>query len=276
MSLNKFLARAGAASRRGGDELIRQGRVTVNGEVVADLGRKVDPGHDAVKVDGKRVFTEEARYFLFHKPEGMVTTMDDPEGRLSIRNVTDRLPGRVFPVGRLDYNTAGLLLLTNDGELTQQFLHPKFRVPRIYEAKVNGILEPADFDRLRKGVRLEDGFASAHARPIRKMEKNSYLEVSVTEGRKHVVRRLLAAVGHEVIRLMRVKFGPLELGGLPVGQWRPLDPAEVKSLKQWAESNARKVVPTGPSKGKGGAARRPPGKAKFKNINLRQRNPGKR
>jgi len=293
MRLNKFLAQAGVSSRRGGDELIRKGRVTVNGEVVSDLGRKVEPAKDAIKVDGKRVFTESFHYYLFHKPEGMITTLDDPEGRVSIKEVVQRMIGHVFPVGRLDYNTEGLLFLTNDGELAQKILHPKFQVPRRYEAKVQGILEPETFDRLRRGVRLEDGWASADVRPIRKMEKNSYLSVTVTEGRKHVVRRLMAAVGHEVIHLSRVSFGPLELGPLSRGQWRPMESGEVRRLKEWVEANAHHVAGKAkPGVGKPGpvagkprsetgqprsAAGRPrPSRApktRFKNVNLRQRNP---
>jgi 23S rRNA pseudouridine2605 synthase len=242
MRINKFLSQAGEASRRGAEDFVRQGRVTVNGEIVRDLGRQVDPVKDAVKVDGKRVFMEEFRYYLFHKPDGMVTTMEDPQGRPSLKEVVSHLPCRVVPVGRLDYHTQGFLLLTNDGELAQQFLHPRFEVPRVYEAKVNGILKPETFDRLRTGVRLEDGWATADVRPSRRMESNSYLFITVKEGRKHLVRRILSAVGHEVIRLLRVSFGPLQLGGLAVGQWRPLSLEEVKKLKQWAQSNARRIT----------------------------------
>jgi 23S rRNA pseudouridine2605 synthase len=273
MRLNKFLASAGVASRRGADDLVRQGRVTVNGQVVQDLGRKVDPEKDAVKVDGRRALVEPRRYFIFHKPDGMVTTLDDPEERASIRDVVAGLPGRVVPVGRLDYHTEGLLLLTNDGELAQRLMHPRFQVARVYEAKVNGVMESATFERLGKGVRLEDGWASAEVKPLRRMEKNSYILVTVREGRKHLVRRLLAAVGHEVIRLTRVQFGPLVLGDVPPGQWRPLDAGEVARLRDWLEAKARRDAkrpggaPEGPPKGR---------KGRFKNVNLRQRGGGSR
>jgi len=180
--LNQFLARAGVSSRRGGDELIRQGAVTLNGEVVTDLGRRLDPAKDAVKVWGKRVFAEDFRYFLFHKPDGVMATLSDPEGRPSLGDVVQDLGGgRLFPVGRLDFHTEGLVFLTNDGVLAQKLLHPRFRVPRVYMAKLQGVLEASEFGRLAEGVRLEDGWARAEVEPMERLEKNSYVRVTVRE-----------------------------------------------------------------------------------------------
>ena len=235
MRLNQFLARAGVCSRRGGDELIRRGAVTVNGEIIKDLGRQVVPEKDAVKVDGKRVFTENTQYFLYNKPEGVMSTMEDPEGRKHLGDVVRTLGGgRLYPVGRLDYNTAGLLLLTNDGDLTQRLLHPKFQVARTYSAKIQGILTKDEFAKLAAGVRLEDGWAKAEVTPVLKMQTNSYVNVTVREGRNRLVRRLFEAMGHPVVKLKRVAFGPLELGPLTTGEVRRMTPEEVKELKAFA------------------------------------------
>jgi 23S rRNA pseudouridine2605 synthase len=235
MRLNQFLARAGVCSRRGGDELIRRGAVTVNGEIIKDLGRQVVPEKDAVKVDGKRVFTENTQYFLYNKPEGVMSTMEDPEGRKHLGDVVRTLGGgRLYPVGRLDYNTAGLLLLTNDGDLTQRLLHPKFQVARTYSAKIQGILTKDEFAKLAAGVRLEDGWAKAEVTPVLKMQTNSYVDVTVREGRNRLVRRMFEAMGHPVVKLKRVAFGPLVLGPLTTGEVRRMTPEEVKELKAFA------------------------------------------
>jgi 23S rRNA pseudouridine2605 synthase len=263
MRLNQFLARAGICSRRGGDELIRRGAVTVNGAIVSDMGRQVDPEKDAVKVDGKRVFVETFQYFVYFKPEGVMSTMDDPEQRPHLGDVVRRLGGgRLYPVGRLDFNTEGLLLLTNDGDLTQKLLHPKFQVPRTYQAKVQGILTTEEFERIGRGVRLEDGWATAEVTPIRKMETNSYVRVTVREGRNRLVRRLFEAVSHPVMKLQRVGFGPLSLGSMNVGETRRLSPEEVRLLQAFAarrpqasspKPSKRSKKPFRPAKG----ARRP-------------------
>ncbi len=251
MRLNQFLGRSGVSSRRGGDELIRRGAVTVNGEIVLDLGRRVDPSRDAIKVDGRRVFVETFHYYLYYKPDGMMSTVEDPEGRPALGDVVRKLgAGRLFPVGRLDFHTEGLVFLTNDGELAQKMLHPKFQVPRIYLAKVQGILSRDEFDRMAQGIRLEDGWARAEVEPERRMERNSYVRVTVREGRNRLVRRLFEAMGHPVVKLKRVGFGPLRLGKLLPGESRKLSEEEVRALQK-------------PS----GGASKPPGPAKpgFKN-----------
>ena len=244
MRLNQFLARAGVSSRRGGDDLIRRGAVTVNGGIVQDMGRQVDPEKDAVKVNGKRIFVEVFHYFVFNKPEGLMCTLEDPEGRPCLGDMISRLgAGRLFPVGRLDYKTEGILLLTNDGDLAQKLLHPKFQVARTYLAKVQGILTTAEFEKMAQGVHLEDGWAKAEVKPVEKMEKNSYVRVTVREGRNRLVRRLFVAVGHPVVKLQRVGFGPMTLGNLAPGEAHRLGTEEIKALKAFAAG----VHPQNPS-----------------------------
>lgn len=262
MRLNQFLARAGVCSRRGGDELIRRGAVTVNGELIRDLGRQVDPDKDAVKVDGRRVFVETFQYFLFNKPEGVMSTLEDPENRPCLGDVVRRLGGpRLFPVGRLDINTEGLLLLTNDGDLTQRLLHPKFQVARTYLAKVQGILTQDEFAKMGRGIRLEDGWAKAEVTPVRRMETNSYVRVTVREGRNRLVRRLFEAAGHSVLTLRRVGFGPLSLGDLKVGEARRMAPPDVAALQRFAALGPGRKGPQAPAARGGKFSRSPKGKA---------------
>jgi len=234
--LNKFLAHAGVASRRGADELVREGRVTVNGSVVSELGQRVDPAHDAVKVDGKRVAPAAGApiYLMLNKPRGMVTTLSDPEGRPTVRDLLRGIHRRVYPVGRLDFNTEGLLLLTDDGELARVLMHPTSAVPKTYLAKVRGRPDDEALGRAERGIVL-DGRRTLPAK-LRRLRSgdNAWVEVTVTEGRKHQVRRLLEAVGHPVVKLRRVRYAGLELGDLPRGRLRPLTPAEVERLRRLA------------------------------------------
>jgi 23S rRNA pseudouridine2605 synthase len=225
MRLNDYLARAGIASRRGADELIKAGRVTVNGEP-GQLNTFVQ-SRDRVEVDGERVELQPLSYVLLHKPAGAVTTARDPEGRRTVVELVDH-SARVVPVGRLDADTTGVLLLTNDGELAHRLAHPRYEVEKVYEAEVEG--DPADevLDRLRKGIQLDDGPTSpAQARRL----GPGRVELAIHEGRKHQVKRMLAAVGHPVTRLHRSRYAGLTLEGLEPGQWRELEPSEVERLR---------------------------------------------
>ncbi|MDF1563413.1 MAG: pseudouridine synthase [Deltaproteobacteria bacterium] len=224
--LQKVLARAGVASRRSSEKLIISGKVTVNGEVVRELGSRVAPG-DEVRVEGTRISAEGHRYYLLYKPRGMVTTLSDPEGRPCVGELCADLPVRVFPVGRLDFDGEGLLLLTNDGALAEKAMHPRFHVPRIYEVKVRGVPGPDALERMVAGVRLDDGRARAlEASLLRRTKTNTWVKVVVAEGRQHLVKRLCAAVGHPVQRLKRVQVGELALGELKPGQVREISAAQ--------------------------------------------------
>ena len=228
--LQKVMAAAGVASRRASEELIAEGRVTVNGEV-AELGCKVDPVHDEVAVDGERINIDPARvYVMLNKPRGVVTTADDPEGRPAVVELIN-LPQLLFPVGRLDMDTEGLLLLTNDGELAHALMHPSYEVERTYVALVPGPVRRKVLARLREGVELEDGVA--RPRRVRVLEEErgkALLEIVMTEGRKREVRRMLGHVGLTVERLARVAYGGVELGDLRQGKWRFLSQAEIGRL----------------------------------------------
>ncbi len=233
--LQKILARAGIASRRKAEELIREGRVTVNGQV-ATLGMKADIQQDYIKVDGKLVLKPEPKtYIMLNKPKGVLTTLEDPEGRPTIKELIRGVRFRVYPVGRLDFYSEGLLLLTNDGELAYRIIHPSHKVPKTYLVKVKGIIEEKDLEKLRRGIKLEDGItAPAQIRRIRmpKTEKNSWLEVVIYEGKKRQIRRMFQRVGHPVLKLKRTRIDGISLGDLKPGQWRYLTSEEIKRLKK--------------------------------------------
>jgi 23S rRNA pseudouridine2605 synthase len=233
--LQKILSRAGLTSRREAERWILDGRVSVNGAVVRKLGSQADPARDSIKVDGKRIKPAVApRYFAFHKPPGIITTLNDPQKRPDLTPFIERLGSkqRVFPVGRLDYNSSGLLLLTNDGELARRLTHPRFGVKRVYRVKLSACPTEEDFMLLRRGIRLEDGMtAPARARVVEKLKKNAWVEIEIHEGRNREVRRIFEALGYFVEKLIRVRVGPLSLGVLPPGELRPLSQAEVKGLK---------------------------------------------
>ncbi|MCD8199420.1 MAG: rRNA pseudouridine synthase [Coriobacteriaceae bacterium] len=239
MRLQKFLARAGVASRRGSEDLMTAGRVRVNGEVVTELGSKVDPVHDEVTVDGKPVSINDGSvYLMLHKPTGCLTTMDDPYGRPCVAALvpTDAYPG-LFPVGRLDKDTSGLLLFTTDGELGNVLLHPKHHVEKTYEALIEGPLCDAELDPLRVGVELDDGPCNrARVTLITGDEPAAQVRITINEGRNRQVRRMFEAIGHPVIKLHRPAFGPLSLGDLPEGKWRMLSATEVADLKAATET----------------------------------------
>jgi 23S rRNA pseudouridine2605 synthase len=214
--------------------------VAVNGVVVRELGTRADPARDAITVDGEPVRPPGPRRTIaLHKPRGVMSTLDDPEGRPTVADLVAAAGERLFPVGRLDFNTTGLLLLTNDGALTARLLHPRREVPRVYLAKVRGTPPDAVVTRLRRGVRLEDGkSAPAQVRVVERLPTKTWLQVTVHEGRHHLVRRMCAAVGHPVEKLTRVAFGPVGLGTLPAGAWRDLGPGEIAALRRAAGLSA--------------------------------------
>ena len=228
--IQKVLAHAGVASRRAIEEMIEAGRIKVNGKR-ARLGQRVDPAKDAVEVDGSRVpLQAELRYYLLNKPVGVVTTSDDPEGRDTVLDYIET-DERVWPVGRLDIETEGALLLTNDGELTHRLTHPSFEVPKTYLAEVRGAVGSKAIRALLSGVELDDGPARARgAQIVEQARGDTLLELVLTEGRNREVRRMLDALGFTVVRLVRVAIGPLRLGRLKAGTYRKLGPPEVMAL----------------------------------------------
>ncbi|HSN14869.1 MAG TPA: pseudouridine synthase, partial [Anaeromyxobacteraceae bacterium] len=231
--LQKYLAASGVASRRKAEELIVAGRVVVNGKAVRELGSKIDPAKDLVSVDGKPILRNEARaYYLLYKPSGCVTTASDPQGRPTALEYLRGVRERVFPVGRLDYDAEGALLFTDDGELANRLAHPRYGHARTYLAKVRGEPAPEALARLLAGVRLEDGPAKALEAVVHeRAEKNTWVRIVVGEGRFHLVKRLCEAVGLQIQRLYRPEFGGVTVDGLQAGEFRPLTPFEVKSMK---------------------------------------------
>jgi 23S rRNA pseudouridine2605 synthase len=234
--IQKIISAAGVTSRRAAEQLITEGRVRLNGKVVTELGTKADASKDHIKVDGKLINPHQPlTYVMLNKPAGFVTTMSDPEGRATVQHLLQGIKTRVYPVGRLDYNTEGLLLLTNDGDFAHLITHPKHEFPKTYLAKVKGVLEDGMIDKLEKGVFLQDGkTAPAKIRKIRKEEANSWVEITIHEGRKRQVRRMFDHVGRSVIKLKRTKTGTLSLGDLPEGRFRHLTLDEVNALRETA------------------------------------------
>jgi 23S rRNA pseudouridine2605 synthase len=230
--LQKVLAAAGLASRRDAEELILEGRVEIDGQVVTELGTRVDLHHQEISVDGESLSRPKLVYFAVHKPAGVVSTARDPAGRPRVIDLLPPDAGRVFNVGRLDLESEGLILVTNDGELANQLTHPRHGVKKVYEVQVAGQPEPEVLAQLRKGVYLAEGFARAVNIRVKGRRKNStILEMVLDEGRNREVRRLFARVGHKVQRLTRIAVGPLRLGEMPRGAVRRLTPEEVRKLR---------------------------------------------
>ena len=244
--LQKLIAGTGLASRRKAEEMIVAGRVMVNGKTVTELGTKVDPGRDHVKVDGKHLSAAQPFvYLMLNKPKNVVSTLDDPGGRTTVKDYLHGVSVRVFPVGRLDFDSEGLMLLTNNGELAQAMLHPRYHVPKTYLIKVKGVVPDEDIKQLEAGVRLEDGMTGpAQVRKVRKVEANSWLEITIREGRKHQVKRMLESVGRRVIKLLRVRMGPLMLGDLEPGEFRFLTDREANALRRLVEERVASVGDT--------------------------------
>jgi 23S rRNA pseudouridine2605 synthase len=233
LRLNKILAQAGLSSRRGADRLIADGHVSVNGVVTRDLATLADPDVDIVALRGTPLpQAERKRYVLLHKPSGYVTTVSDPRGRPTVSDLVRAVDARLYPVGRLDWDVEGVLLMTNDGDLTHRLLHPRYGLPRVYEADVRGAVRPGDLPRWRRGVTLEDGPAApTDVELVRAGGDATVLRLTFTEGRKHEVKRFCEALGHPVRRLRRVAFGPIALGELPRGAHRALTPRELAALR---------------------------------------------
>ena len=232
--LQKYLAQCGVASRRNAEKMILEGRVRVNGGLITEMGVQIDEEQDQVTVDGEAVHPEEEKHYIaYNKPIGEVTTVSDPEGRATVMDKFRDYPVRLYPVGRLDYDSEGLLLLTNDGDMMQRLLHPSHEVDKTYLAKVSNRVEEDSIRRLRAGVQLDGRLTSpAHVRVVRYEVFDTVLLVTIHEGRYRQVRRMFEAVGHQVVQLKRVGFGPIQLGDLPRGTWRQLTPNEIRKLKE--------------------------------------------
>jgi 23S rRNA pseudouridine2605 synthase len=253
--IQKILARGGIASRRAAEQLITAGRVRVNGRVVTELGAKADPRRDRVEVDGKRVVAEERVYVVLHKPRGVVSTMSDPEGRPTVRELLAQLGARVYPVGRLDFATSGVLLATNDGDFADGMLHPRKEVPKTYVLKVKGEMRPDDIEHWRKGVRLEDGMTlPAEAHLIRHESGKTWLTLTIKEGRNQQIRRMGEATRFPVMRLARVEFAGVSVEGLRPGTFRHLTREELVALKK--TYGVPRSIPAGPRIQDSGFARR--------------------
>jgi 23S rRNA pseudouridine2605 synthase len=269
--LQKVLAAAGVASRRECEELITEGRVEVDGVTVTELGAKVDRSRQTIKVDGEALPSPKLVYYAVNKPTGVVTTARDPSGRPRVIDLLPPSVGRVFPVGRLDLESEGLIILTNDGELANRLTHPQYGVEKTYDVQVAGQMEPDVLSQLKRGVHLSEGYAHAvHARIKARLKRSTMLEMVLDEGRNREVRRLLARVGHKVQRLTRIAVGPIRLGDMPRGAHRRLTQEEVRKLREAAAAGRKKSEteesrprPAGrpPSKkpfGKGPVGRKPP------------------
>ncbi|MBB6283291.1 pseudouridine synthase [Geobacillus subterraneus] len=240
--LQKVIARAGIASRRKAEEMILQGRVKVNGRVVTELGVKVGPGDD-VEVDGIPVEREEPAYYLLYKPRGVISSVKDEKGRKVVTDFFKDLHQRIYPVGRLDYDTSGLLLLTNDGDFAHLLMHPRYEIEKVYVAKVKGIPTREQLKQLEKGVLLEDGMtapAKVKLLSADRKKQTAIVEIRIHEGRNRQVRRMFEAIGCEVLKLKRERYAFLDLKGLRPGEYRELSPHEVKLLRAIAQSGGKK------------------------------------
>lgn len=230
--LQKIIAQAGVSSRRAAESLITGGHVRVNGRIVTELGTKADPRSDKIEVDGRRLVPELPVYYVIHKPRGVVSTMSDPEGRPTVATLVKALKTRVFPVGRLDFATSGVLLMTNDGELSAALLHPRKSVPKTYVLKVQGAMDQDDLDVWRRGVQLEDGLTlPAEVHLLRHEEDKTWIEITLREGRNQQIRRMGDATGFRVMRLARTSFAGIGHEGLRPGEMRPLTRDELIALR---------------------------------------------
>ena len=240
--IQKIIARAGICSRRKAEELIVRGLVSVNGHVVTELGTKADPEQDEIRVQGKQILQEtESVYIILHKPEGYITSVSDPQGRPTVMGLIGKQKARVFPVGRLDWDTSGMLLLTNDGELAQKLTHPSFQVKKTYEVKVKGLPDEKALNRLQKGVTISGRkTAPAQVQVMPKKGRHTWLRITLAEGRNRQVRLMCRVVGYPAIKLKRTAVGPLKLGDLPAGRHRHLDDREVALLRRAGSSKGTK------------------------------------
>jgi len=253
LRLQKIIAQAGICSRRAAEGLIAAGKVRVDGRVVTEMGLKVDPSSQKIMIRGQPLaLAEEKVYLLLHKPVGYVTTLHDPQGRAIVTSLLENITTRVFPVGRLDYDTSGALLLTNDGEVAQRIQHPSFEVPKTYEARVKGLPSAKQLRQLEQGV-MVDGRLTAPAKVIlrKRLNRAALLEITIHEGRKHQVRKMCAVVGHPVLELCRTAYGRLRLGSLPSGKFRTLKPADIARIfAEKTATNKKKKSDKRPGAGK--------------------------
>lgn len=228
--LNRYLSMCGIASRRKADQIVSEGRVRVNGLVVKELGYRVDTEKDTIEVGGEVIRPERKRYVVLNKPPLYLTTLKQ-EGKKTIQELIKGIPERVYPVGRLDYDTEGLLILTNDGELANTIIHPRYKLPKVYVALVKGKIERKTLEKMIRGTRLEDGFARPDRVKIIKYEaQNTLVEITFHEGRNRLVKRFLLKFEHPVLRLKRIAVGPVRLGALPRGRWRDMTDEELRAL----------------------------------------------
>ena len=230
--LQKIIAAAGVSSRRVAEQMILEGRVTVNDGIIRQLGAKADIDADEIRVDGKLILPEMSKvYLMLHKPRGYVTTLHDPEGRAVVTDLLSGISERIFPVGRLDYNSEGLLLLTNDGDFSQRVQHPRFKIPKTYMVKIDGNLTKNEVRALSEGIRLPDGNFKPESLQIeRTNRKSSWLVLTIAEGRNRLIRRALESLGHPVVRLIRTAIADISLGNMKTGAFRHLTKKEVKHL----------------------------------------------
>ena len=230
--LQKILSRAGVASRRAAEEMLAAGRISVNGAVVTAPGTKADPRKDEIRVDGRLISLDTDKIYLaLYKPSGYVTTLNDPQGRPIVTDLLAGVAERVYPVGRLDYDSEGLLILTNDGDFAQRVQHPRYGIPKTYRVKVEGVLTRAEFSALERGVQLPDGrFTPVRIRFEKTNRASTWIELTISDGRNRVIRRAFDSVGHSVVRLVRTAVADLTLGSLREGEWRMLEHREVERL----------------------------------------------
>ena len=230
--LQKILSQAGLASRRAAEQLIVEGRVQVNAKKVDSLGSQADPMEDRITVDGKSIKREKPAYLMMNKPKGYICSMKDPIGRRTVKSLLKNVRERVYPVGRLDYNSEGLLLFTNDGEVAHSLMHPSGKVKKQYLAKIKGKLSEDDIARIRNGIYLSDGRTQPAEIKVIKRNGNSWVLMTISEGKKHQIRRMLEQLGHPVLKLKRTAYGFLTLGRLPIGKCRFLSVDEISRLKR--------------------------------------------
>ncbi len=240
--LQKIISRAGIVSRRKAEELIRQGKISVNDETVTELGRKADAQRDSIRVEGRLITATAAVkvYVMVNKPEGVLTSMKDPQGRRLVSELVSDIPERIYPVGRLDYHSEGLLLMTNDGDFSHAISHPKFNLPKTYLVKVKGTLTPEALKNIKKGISLSDGFFKPHQAALETVNpKSTWLRLVIFEGKNRIIRRFFAAFDYDVLRLGRTAVADIGLGNLKPGDYRHLTNKEVQRLLDCARKGAR-------------------------------------
>ncbi len=242
--IQKIIASAGIDSRRHAEALITAGKVSVNGEVITQLGAKADPQKDVIRIDGKIISTEKENYYIaLYKPAQYVTTMSDPQKRPTVVDLVKDVPERVYPIGRLDYESAGLLLLTNDGDFAQKIQHPRYQIPKTYRVKITGRLSKEELAKLSGGIRLPDGMFKPENLTVEKInDKSTWIRLTLREGKNRIIRRGFEAAGRQVARLVRESIGSITLAGLPEGQWRNLTSREISQLIQESGQKGKNIL----------------------------------